>query len=396
MVESIISFLDTNITAVYGPVLTSIILLAGIAAASVAAYYLTKALLSVVEKAVLRSPTQWDDDLINRRFINAVSQLAPAIVVAWALPRFFSQDITLLKWIYTLTRIYVLWAIVRIVVIFIGNLYEGMARREKLKMYAVQGIFQMLKLIVIGIGAIIGLSIIINKTPVAILTALGASAAVLMLVFKDTILGLVASVQLTANNMLKKGDWIIVPGHGANGEVIDVSLTTIKVQNWDKSVTTIPPYTLVSDSFSNFEPMRFSGGRRVCRAVYIDVNSVRFCSPADIATLRDGGWLEGIELSENERIVNLNLLRRYLEHYIRTRPEVNSEMLYMVRQLDPTPSGLPLQLYFFTRTTEWKDYEHIQSDIFDHIYAVINLFGLSIFQTPAGKDLTAIADLDRR
>lgn len=388
MIESLQTYIAENITPVCGPAASSALLLASLALAAVAAYYIAKLLLILLEKAVLRSPTDWDDDLLNSRFTRGVSQLAPALVVAVLLPRLFSAQSHLLQWIHILTRLYVLWAVVRIVVIFIGNLYEAFARRENLKLYAVQGIFQMLKLVVIGLGIIIGISILINKTPVAIITALGASAAVLMLVFKDTILGLVASVQLTANQMLHKGDWISVPGHGANGTVEAISLTTVKVRNWDNSVTTIPPYSLVSESFNNFEPMRSSGGRRVSRAVYIDVNSVRFCPENEISRLRRQGWLDGLDISDDARIVNLRLFRDYIERYLATNRNVNSDMLYMVRQLDPTPSGLPVELYFFTRTTEWKDYEHIQCDIFDHIYAVAGEFGLSIFQTPAGKDLT--------
>lgn len=248
----------------------------------------------------------------------------------------------------------------------------------------------MVKLIVIGLGVIIGISILIGRSPVAIITALGASAAILMLVFKDTILGLVASVQLTANNMLHRGDWIVAEKHGANGEVVDVSLTTVKVRNWDNTITTVPPYSLVSESFKNYEPMRVSGGRRVDRAIYIDVNTVRFCTREELSALADEGWLDGLDINMAARTVNMGLLRNYLEHYLVTCDLVNSELTHMVRQLDPTPSGLPLQLYFFTHTTQWEAYEKAQGDIFDHVYAIIGRFGLRIFQTPAGNDLKGL------
>ena len=390
MIESILKFLNDNISGPYANVAVSAILLLGIALCAVLCYYLAKLFLIGLEKAVLRSPTDWDDDLINGAFTRAVSQLAPAIAVAYLLPRVFS-DLSWVSSLYVLTRFYVLWAAVRIVTIFIGNLYHAFSRRENMKIYAVKGIFQMLKLIVIGIGVIIGLSILIDKTPVAILTALGASAAVLMLVFKDTILGLVASIQLSANKMLEKGDWIVAEHHGANGTVEDVSLTTVKVRNWDNSITTVPPYSLISESFSNYAPMQTSGGRRVCRAVYIDVNSVRFLSPGELDALREEGWLDGVDLDGDAaargRVVNLRVLRDYLEGYLSSHPEVNTSMIVMVRQLDPTPSGLPLQLYFFSREVEWKRFEHIQSDIFDHVYATVSRFGLSIFQTPSGRDV---------
>lgn len=260
-----------------------------------------------------------------------------------------------------------------------------------MQLYAVKGIFQMLKLLVVGVGVIIAVSLMIGKEPGVILTALGASAAVLMLVFKDTILGLVASVQLTANKMLRKGDWIVADKYGANGEVEDVSLTTVKVRNWDNSISTIPPYALVSESFRNYQPMRIAGGRRVDRSLYIDMSSVRFCNEDELRELESRGWLEGVPLDRAARQVNLTLFRRYLEKYISLNKDVNQTMLHMVRQMDPTQSGLPLQLYFFVKKTGWKDFEHIQADIFDHVYAVIGVFGLRVFQTPTGTDIGGIS-----
>lgn len=366
------------------------VLLLGIFLAAVTAYYVCKWGLYLVGFAIDKSPTKWDDDLLDHRFMRGVSQLAPALVVDRLLPAFFRvNESNYVHWIDVLTSFYILWAVIRIVAIFIENLYTAMSRRKRTQPYAVKGIFQMLKLVAIGIGIIIGISILIGKEPVAILTALGASAAVLMLVFKDTILGLVASVQLTANKMLHRGDWIVAERHGANGEVEDVSLTTVKVRNWDNSITTIPPYALISESFRNYQPMRRLGGRRVERSIYIDVNSVRFCTPEEIMDLSGRGWLEGIQPDTAARQVNLTLLRRYLESYLARHKEVNHQMLMMVRQLDPTQSGIPLQLYFFTRQTDWKKFEHLQADIFDHIYAVIHEFGLRIFQTPAGTDISA-------
>lgn len=418
MVETIRTFLASSITGAFSSQIITLVLLLGIFLVAVLAYFVTKLLLTALEKAILRSPTDWDDDLLNPRFMRAVSQLAPALIVSWLLPQFFADTPQSVRWIDMLTSFYILWAIVRIIVIFIGNLYDAFLKRDNLRPYAVKGIFQMFKLIVIGVGVIIAISLLINKTPIAILTALGASAAVLSLVFKDTILGLVASVQLTANNMLSRGDWITVPKHDLNGEVLDVSLTTVKVRNWDNSVTTIPPYSLISDSFRNYRPMQLSGGRRVDRAIYIDVNTVGFLTPDRLDELRRDGFIAATDKpdnsnnydnsdnsyknysnyknylpdsSDNLRVVNLRLLRDYLENYLRNNPAVNPEMTLMVRQLDPTPSGLPVQLYFFTRTTAWVDYEHIQAEIFDHVYAVVPRFGLSIFQSPAGTDLRPLA-----
>lgn len=370
--------------------LTTLLLLLCIAIMAVAAYYLTKAVLMLFERVILRSPTEWDDDLLNVRFTRAVSQLSPALVVSWMLPHLFGDGDRSVGWIDGVTSLYILWAIVYIIVIFLDNLYAAMARREQLRPYAVKGIFQMFKLIIIGVGVIIALSLLIGKTPIAILTALGASAAVLSLVFKDTILGLVASIQLTANKMLERGDWITMPGRDLNGEVIDVSLTTVKVRNWDNSVTTVPPYSLITESFRNYRPMQLSGGRRVDRAIFIDVNTVRFLDKAEIASLEADGLLARSSDTDDRREVNLGLLRDYLEHFLSTHPDVNSELTLMVRQLAPTQSGLPLQLYFFTRTTVWIEHEHVAADIFDHVYATIGRFGLSVFQTPAGIDLSRV------
>jgi len=387
MIDSVREILQEQFAGPMQGVAVGAVMLTGIALCAVASYYAAKFLLQLVERAIVRSSTTWDDDLLTPRFMRAVSQLAPAMVVAMLLPRCFGETPAGLRWLDVLTSFYILWAMVRMVLIFLDNLFDAFSHRGNLRAYAVKGVFQMFKLIVLGLGFIVALSLLIGKSPIAILTALGASAAILMLVFKDTILGLVASVQLTANNMLHKGDWIVVPRHDANGEVIDVSLTTVKVRNWDNSVTTVPPYSLISDSFRNFQPMQTGGGRRVDRSVFIDVNSVRFCTPSELNDLRARGWLEGIEPDDAAHAVNLQLLRRYLERYLERNADVNADMTCMVRQMEPTPAGLPLQLYFFTRTTVWKDYERVQSDIFDHVYAAVGHFGLSIFQSPAGKDI---------
>lgn len=372
----------------YSHLVTMVIILLGIAVAAALSYYVCKGLLYMAEWMIEKSPTKWDDDLIDRHFMRGVSQLAPALLVNWLLPALFSaKEQDEVQWVSDLTSLYILWVIVRILNIFIGNVYQAFSKRKRFRPYAVKGIFQMLKLVVIAAGIIITVSILLGKQPMVILTALGASAAVLMLVFKDTILGLVASVQLTANKMLHRGDWIVMPRHDVNGEVLDVSLTTVKIRNWDNSVTTIPPYVLVSDSFSNYEPMRQSGGRRVDRSIYIDINTVGFCTEERIDRLRTAGRLEGVSDLRAAETVNLSLFRNYLERWLAAHPDVNEDMLLMVRQMEPTQAGLPLQLYFFLRTTEWKAFERVQSDIFDHVYAVIREFGLAIYQRPAGTDI---------
>ncbi len=389
MIELFREYLAQHLSFPGNGTVISLILMAAIAVAAVAFYYITKLVLNLVERFVLRTPTTWDDDLLNTRMMRAISQLSPALAVNWLLPQAFAEDGgTTTGIISVLTSLYIVWAIVWIFVIFTGNLYNAFLIRPNLKAYAVKGVFQMFKLIFIGIGVIIGLSILIGKSPVVIITALGASAAVLMLVFQDTILGLVASIQLSANKMLQRGDWIEARTHDVNGEVLEVTLTAVKVKNWDNSVSTVPPYALMKGSFRNYQPMRTSGGRRVERPIYIDLNTVRFCTAEEVENLRSKGLVEKEDIGDDGREINLRLLRRYLVRYLQNHPEVNHSMTTMVRQLEPTNSGLPLEMYFFLSNTSWVEFESLASDIFDHIYAVVHEFGLSMFQTPAGTDLS--------
>ena len=362
-------FLYAHVSGPYQDAVVTCLILLSIAVMAVISYYVCKWLLYLLGVIIDKTPTKWDDDLFDHRFMRVVSQLAPAITVSRLLPAFFRvHNYDYVHWIATLATFYIIWAATRIVVIFFGNLYEAFYKRPKFRAYAVKGIFEMFKLIAVGLGVIVGISVLIGKQPLAIITALGASAAVLMLVFRDTILGLVASIQLSANKMLRRGDWIVVNRHGADGEVVDVSLTTVKVRNWDNSFSTIP------------------------RPLFLDMNSVRFCTAAELAALDSCGWLEGLGVDRAARQVNLALLRRYLERYISHHPDVNAKMLHMVRQMEPTQSGLPVQLYFFTSHTGWKDFEHTQAEIFDHVYAVVAEFGLRIFQTPTGGDVMSLGN----
>lgn len=386
MFQQFSEFLAMNITGSGSGVIIGVILLTGIALAAVIGYFLTKWTLELFEKLISRTKTKWDDDLLNPLMLRAISQLTPAIVVNWLLPGLFGTSVSAIRWLTALTSLYILWAAVRIVTIFFDNLYNAFLHRRRFRAYAVKGIFDTFKLIAICIGVIVGLSIIIGKSPVVIITALGASAAVLLLIFQDSILGLVASVQFTANKLMTRGDWIEDKSHDINGEVIEVSLTAVKVRNWDNSVSTVHPYALMKGSFRNYQPMRRSGGRRVDRSIFIDLNTVRFLTADELTPLRDEGFITDEEMSARQ--VNLKLLRSYLERYLVNHDNVRHDMTTMVRQLEPTPSGLPLQLYFFVDNVAWEAYEALASDIFDHVYAVVSLFGLHMFQTPAGTDLS--------
>ncbi|NAW69719.1 mechanosensitive ion channel [Vibrio sp. V27_P1S3P104] len=269
-----------------------------------------------------------------------------------------------------------------------------------------KGISQSLKIILFIIAALLITSVLIGKSPLILLSGVGAMTAVIMLVFKDPILGLVAGVQLSANKMLSVGDWLEMPKYGADGAVIDISLTTVKVQNWDKTITTIPTYALISDSFKNWKGMQESGGRRIKRSVLIDASSIHFLSEREIERLTHAQLLEPYIKQKVEeitaynrehqvddstpingrRLTNLGSFRAYLERYLRAHPEIHQHMTLMVRQLAPTHEGVALELYCFTATTVWVEYERIQSDIFDHLYAVLPEFDLRVSQAPTGSD----------
>jgi miniconductance mechanosensitive channel len=274
--------------------------------------------------------------------------------------------------------------------------------------HPIKGYVQVAKILVYCAAAIIATSILIGQSPLLLLSGLGAMAAVLILVFKDTILSLVASVQLTSNDMIRVGDWIAMPDANADGDVIDIALHTVKVQNFDKTITTIPTYKLISGSFQNWRGMAEAGGRRIKRALMIDQNSVHFVDDQGVANARHFAllrpyldqrtaeierWNRGRSGHDRRRMTNIGLFRAYVAAYLAAHPRLAPDMTQLVRQLDPGPDGLPLELYCFARTTNWHDYEAIQADIFDHLLAVMREFDLRLFQHPAGSDVVALAGL---
>lgn len=288
---------------------------------------------------------------------------------------------------------------------------EVYRRRPDAHRRPIKGYVQVLKIVIYCGAAILGISALIEQSPLLLLSGLGAMAAVLLLVFKDTILSLVASVQLTSNDMLRVGDWIEMPGMNADGDVIDIALHTVKVQNFDKTITTIPTHRLISDSFRNWRGMSDSGGRRIKRALPLDQNSVRFLSDEEVDNLRRfrllADYLEGkdkelAEWNQRElagdanpvnarRITNIGTFRAYVIAYLRAHPELEDKgFTLLVRQLAPTPAGLPLEIYCFTGTTDWGEYERIQADVFDHLLAILPEFGLRLYQQPSGLDLQGL------
>lgn len=361
-------------------------------------YVICVRLLSpIVSLLTLKTETTWDDDLLNDNVLKAVSQLAPAILISILLPDNLNAGAKVYEWSVKLTEIYILWAAINLIAVFLKSLQNAFDNRHLLQQHNLEVLRQTVVLFVILIGVIIGISILFNRDPIGILTGLGASAAILMLVFRDTILGFVAGIQLTVNKMLGKGDWIVAPKAGVNGEVVEVKLTTIKVRNWDNSIVTIPPYTLVSDSFQNFQAMRQSGARRVSRSVLIDQTTIRFLTPEEITALQEEGLISPDTDITGDKVVNMTLLRKYMEWYLANYPEIlhdgtgRPELTLMARQLQPTPQGVPFELYFFTSRTVWKPFEHLQADIFDHLYAIIPRFHLAVYQSPSSNDFKSPA-----
>ena len=364
-----------------------IVAVAGILLLAYVAHWLCrKVVVTTVKKLTSKTQNKWDDYLFNDRVLNDFCHMVPPIVITALIPFAFPSEPMTLAFVLKICWIYITIVVVRLICTFLTSLYTISSEHEKLKERSMKGFYQMMKLIVICVGTIIIISTLIDKDPVKILTGLGASAAILTLVFKDTIMGLVAGVQLTANDMLRPGDWITMPKYGADGSVLEVTLTTVKVQNWDKTISTIPPYALVNDSFQNWRGMQESGGRRVKRSINIDMHTVRFCTPEELETFRKEEWMQGFEATGKEE-VNLYVFRHYLEHYLRTHPKVNQNLTLMIRQLQPTAEGMPIELYFFSDGTEWIPYERLQAEVFDHLLATVHQFGLKVFQSPTGLDL---------
>ena len=349
-----------------------------------------KVVMPGVRKVTAKTQSTWDDYLLSDEVMTNVCHLIPPIVVYVLIPFAFPYEPNFLSLILKICTIYITVVVMKLICAFLTSLYTISSEHEKLKNHSLKGFYQMLKLIVVCIGVIIIISELISKDPIAILTGLGAGTAILMLVFQYTIKGFVAGIQLTANDMVRPGDWISMPKYGADGDVMEVSLTTVKVRNWDKTITTVPPYALVNDSFQNWRGMFDIGGRRVKRSIHIDMNTVRFCTEEELAHFKQQPWMEGFEETGKEE-VNLYLFRHYLDYYLRHHPKVNQDMIMLVRQLQPTEHGMPIELYFFSANTAWVKYEALQAEVFDHVLAVVHRFGLKVFQSPTGLDLQSLA-----
>lgn len=396
-----------------GDVGKAVAVAAGVAAIAVLAYIANliakRLILRLLKYLVARTETRWDDTLVSRNVLGRLSHLAPALVISWVTPLVFTSHPRLLAATDKLVSIYMLVVGVLVFSALLDVANDIYSQFETSKQIPIKGFIQVAKVVVVCVCIIVVIALVLDKSPLYLLSGLGALTAVLLIVFKDPILGFVAGIQLSANRMVAIGDWIEMPSHGADGDVIEVALTTVKVRNWDKTITTVPTYDLISHSFKNWRGMKESGGRRIARAINLDMNSIRLCDEAMLERLARVQLLKEYidrkreELAEHNRTHNVNdsslvngrrmtnvgTFRAYVVAYLRSHPRINQQMTFLVRQLAPGEHGLPIQIYVFTDTTVWAEYEAIQSDIFDHLLAVLPEFELQVFQDPTGVDFRA-------
>ena len=353
----------------------------------------------VLQQIVSRTKATWDDHIFNKNVIKRLCNFVTPTIIYILLPIAFSSTDGSNDGMHLIlergVEVWMVVACIRFVNVLLKVLFDIAEQHPAWQGKPIKGLLQTGQGIVMGIGAILIVSILIDKSPTLLLTGLGASAAVLMLIFKDSILGLVAGVQLAANNMLKVGDWISMPSRGIDGEVEEVSLTTIKVRGWDKTLQTLPPYLLISEPFQNWQAMRSSGGRRIKRSLNVDMNSIRFADEAYIEQLRSNeqsrALIEDIatQSDEGDNLTNLDLFMRAMNNYLLHHPRVNPNMTIMVRQLQPSEWGLPIEVYCFSANVNWVPYENLQTEIISYVVAAAPLFGLRMYQAPSGMDLRA-------
>lgn len=372
----------------------------------IADFIANRIILVIIERIIKRTKNTWDDVLVEKRVFKNVAHIVPAVLIGILAPVFYKGHPDWILAVEKISDIYLSVAFMLTIVAFFKAFQFFLESRPFLKDKPLDSYMQLIRLIIYILGVIYIISILVDKSPSGIFSALGAMSVVLMLVFRDTILGFVGSIQIAANDMVKIGDWVEFPKYGADGNVLEIKLQTVKVQNWDKTITTIPTYSFVSDAFKNWRGMEESGGRRIKRSIHIDMNSVKFCSEdlmsklESIHLLKDYFSDKKEEISKNNegkdnshsanirQLTNLGSFRVYLEKYLDSNPQISKEMTFLVRQLEPDEKGIPIEIYVFSSEQRWAHYESIQADIFDHIIAVLPEFELSVFQSPSGKDFS--------
>ncbi|MBU5670758.1 mechanosensitive ion channel family protein [Paenibacillus brevis] len=390
-----------NETALY---LTNLLLIVAIAALCIVAHFVTKkVVLKILTKAIHSNRFQWDNIFLERKVFHKLSHFVPAVIIYNFSSIFPAYQQVIIKCV----GIYVIIVAILVINAFLNAVNDIYRTYEVSKSRPIRGYIQVVKIFVYIIGGILIISGMIGKSPLLLLSGIGALSAVIMLVFKDSLLGLVAGIQLASNDMVRVGDWIEMSKYGADGDIIDISLNTVKVQNWDKTIVMIPSYALISDSFKNWRGMQNAGGRRIKRSLFIDTGSITFCTEEMISRFKSIHLLTNYISSKQQEIeayhadrqidtsnrvngralTNIGVFRMYIQIYLQNHPQIHQDLTLIVRQLEPGETGLPLEIYAFTNDTRWAVYEGVQSDIFDHILAIAPEFGLRVFQNPSGNDI---------
>lgn len=381
-------------------------LIGGLLLASIIVWFISRViLLQIVHTLAAKTKATWDDHLVNNKVFRGLALLTPVAFMSYFLSITFFYYPNVLNYSDKFVTVLMLFVLMTILNRFFNGLRDIFKEMPALKDKPIQSYSQILKIIFSGILMIIVLSVLTDQSPWYFLGGLGAVSAILLLVFKDSILGFVGSIQLSSYDMVRVGDWVTVEHFGADGDVEEINISTVKVRNFDNTITTIPTYSFISDSFKNWRGMQESGGRRVMRSIKIQIDSVKFVTPELMAKLekvelisnfmkerqteidaynKEHGY-EGVNSENGRRQTNLGLFRRYMEYALQQNEHINQDMTVMVRQMEPTEFGLPLQVYCFTMEKDWQPYEDIVADVFDHVYATINRFDLQMYERPSGS-----------
>jgi len=358
-----------------------------------------------IQKFIENSKNDWDDIFLKNKVFNSLSTLVPLILIQYLSVPILSNFSSLIPFVYIVVKVSLVWVITSVLVKALKAMEEVSTKIPSFQDKPIVSYIQLASVMIYIVASILIFATILDKDPLALLGALGALTAVLMLVFKDTILGLVASIQISSNDMVRVGDWVSMPKYGTDGDVLEITLNTVKIQNWDKTISTIPTYAFISDSFKNWRGMTDSKGRRIKRSLNIDMTSIKFCTDeeivhyknvemlkdyiesaqSDIATHNVTNSHDKSSLLNGRNLTNIGLFREYAHQYLSANKNLRNDLTLMVRQLEPTENGLPIEVYCFSNNIAWADYERIQADIFDHLLSSVSSFNLEIFQNPTGK-----------
>ena len=344
-------------------------------------YFFQAIVVGGIKRYARRFPYRWNTLLVKRKVVHHLLHVVPGVLIYLLLPLAFVKGKDMLVFSQRICAVYIIVAILLTLNAMLLVMLDIYNSKEIRKNHPIRGLVQVCQVVLFFLGGILIVATLINKSPITLFAGLGAAATVLMLVFKDSILGFVSGVQLSANDMLRIGDWVTLPNGMADGIVQEITLNTVKIQNWDNTITTIPPYTMVNSTFQNWRGMQESGGRRVDKRIWLDLDTIRFSTPEELERIRkEVPLMSDYVPAEGEMPTNSQLYREYIERYLMSLPVVNQDLDLIIAQKEPTERGLPIRVYFFSRVKAWKQYEHIQSDIFDHLLGMASRFSLKLYQ----------------